>query len=101
MSAPTKTPPPTAAGATGAASVGEVAAAAETAGTGYAGRSGRLAEEYAALRRGCGLAAPSTADGADTMEMVGPDRHRFLNAYVTCEVKGLTVGQGTRSEERR
>ncbi len=27
--------------------------------------------------------------------MIGPDRHRFLNAYVTCEVKGLAAGQGT------
>jgi folate-binding protein YgfZ len=27
--------------------------------------------------------------------MLGPDRHRFLNAYVTCEVKGLAPGQGT------
>lgn len=59
------------------------------------GRPGRLAEEYAALRRGCGLADLSSADGADTMEMIGPDRHRFLNAYVTCEVKGLAAGQGT------
>ncbi len=59
------------------------------------GRPGRLAEEYAALRRGCGLAIRSSADGADTMEMIGPDRHRFLNAYVTCEVKGLAAGQGT------
>ena len=95
MSAPTKTPAPTAAGGTGAASAGGVTAAVETAGAGDAGRSGRLAEEYAALRRGCGLATRSSADGADTMEMVGPDRHRFLNAYVTCEVKGLAAGQGT------
>ena len=27
--------------------------------------------------------------------MIGPDRHRFLNAYVTCEIKGLAAGQGT------
>lgn len=95
MSAPTKTPAPIAAGATGAASAGGVTGAAGAAAAGDAGRSGRLAEEYAALRRGCGLAAPSPADGADTMEMIGPDRHRFLNAYVTCEVKGLAAGQGT------
>ena len=69
--------------------------AGSAAGAGGAGRPGRLVEEYAALRRGCGLAATSTAGGADTMEMIGPDRHRFLNAYVTCEIKGLTVGQGT------
>jgi folate-binding protein YgfZ len=95
MSAPTKTPAPTAAGGTGAASAGGVTAAEAIEGAGDAGRSGRLAEEYAALRRGCGLAVPSPADGADTMEMIGPDRHRFLNAYVTCEVKGLAAGQGT------
>jgi folate-binding protein YgfZ len=86
MSAPTKPPAPT------AASAGGVTA---SAGAGDASRSGRLAEEYAALRRGCGIAARSFADGAETMEMIGPDRHRFLNAYVTCEVKGLAVGQGT------
>jgi len=64
-------------------------------GAGSAGRPGQLAEEYEALRRGCGLATRYAADGADTMEMLGPDRHRFLNAYVTCEVKGLAAGQGT------
>src|ERR1700688_570020 len=101
MNATTKTPAPTAAGTAGAASAreatgaGGAAGAVGTAGAGEAGRPGRLAEEYAAIRRGCGLAARSPAAGADTMEMIGPDRHRFLNAYVTCEVKGLAVGQGT------
>jgi folate-binding protein YgfZ len=95
MSTTTKTPAPTAAGAAGAASAGGVAGAVGAAGAEDAGRSGRLAEEYAALRGGCGLAAPSSADAVDTMEMIGPDRHRFLNAYVTCEVKGLAAGQGT------
>jgi folate-binding protein YgfZ len=96
MSAPTKTPAPTVAAATGAASAGGATGAqGATAGAGDAGRPGRLAEEYAAIRRGCGLAARPPAAGADTMEMIGPDRHRFLNAYVTCEVKGLAVGQGT------
>src|SRR6202158_1508244 len=76
----TNTPAPMAAGGSGA---------------GSAGRPGQLAEEYEALRRGCGLATRYAADGADTMEMLGPDRHRFLNAYVTCEVKGLAAGQGT------
>jgi folate-binding protein YgfZ len=94
MSAPTKTPTPAAAGATGAASAGG-ATGVGAAGAGNAGRPGRLAEEYAALRLGCGFAARSSADGADTMEMLGPDRHRFLNAYVTCELKGLPPGQGT------
>jgi folate-binding protein YgfZ len=28
------------------------------------------------------------------MELLGADRQRFLNAYVTCEVKALAVGQG-------
>jgi len=89
MSAPTKTLAPAAAGATGAAGAGGAAD------FGEAGRPGRFAEEYEALRRGCGLVARVSADGADTMEMLGPDRHRFLNAYVTCEVKGLAAGQGT------
>lgn len=101
MNAPTKTSAPAGAGATGDAgaagaggatgATGAVAAS----GAGNASRSGQLAEEYAALRRGCGLAAQSSVDGSDTMEMTGPDRHRFLNAYVTCEVKGLAAGQGT------
>jgi len=95
MSAPTKTPVPTVSGATGAESLAGAEGATGEAGAGEAGRPGRLAEEYAALRRGCGLAARSSVDGADTMEMIGPDRHRFLNAYVTCEVKGLAAGQGT------
>jgi folate-binding protein YgfZ len=79
----TDTPAPAAAG------VGSAA------GAGGTGHPGHLAEEYEALRRGCGLASRVAADGADTMEMLGPDRHRFLNAYVTCEVKGLAPGQGT------
>src|SRR6202049_1851961 len=98
MTAPTKTPAPTAAGAASAGGVAGAEGATGalgTAGAGDAGRRGRLAEEYAAIRRGCGLAARSPAAGADTMEMIGPDRHRFLNAYVTCEFKGLAAGQGT------
>jgi len=42
------------------------------------------------LRHGCGLADRT----CDRLEMLGADRERFLNAYVTCEVKGLTAGQG-------
>jgi tRNA-modifying protein YgfZ len=49
------------------------------------------ADEYAALRQGCGLADRSGAGG---MEMAGADRLRFLHAYVTCEVKALAAGQG-------
>src|SRR5258708_18554610 len=54
-------------------------------------RYGSVAEEVRALRGGCGL-----ADGSWTgrLELLGADRHRFLNAYVTCEVKGLAPGEG-------
>lgn len=48
--------------------------------------------EYRALREGCGLADSSTAPGR--IEIVGPDRLRFLNAYVTCDVKSLAPGDG-------
>lgn len=51
-----------------------------------------LADEYRALRNGCGLLDRSEAVGR--LELVGADRHRFLNAYVTCDVKALTPGQG-------
>jgi folate-binding protein YgfZ len=50
-----------------------------------------LDTEYAALRHGCGLIDRSWVD---RMEMLGADRQRFLNAYVTCDVKGLAAGQG-------
>ncbi|MBV8200079.1 MAG: folate-binding protein YgfZ [Acidobacteria bacterium] len=50
-----------------------------------------LATEYEALRHGCGLAVRS---GSDRLEVLGDDRQRFLNAYVTCQVKGLAAGQG-------
>jgi len=46
--------------------------------------------EYKALRRGCGLADRSSAG---RLELLGEDRHRFLNAYVTCDVKSLAAGQ--------
>lgn len=51
-----------------------------------------LADEYRALRSGCGLLDRSEAVGR--LELVGADRHRFLNAYVTCDVKALAPGQG-------
>jgi folate-binding protein YgfZ len=51
-----------------------------------------LLAEYEALRHGCGLADRS---GAGRLEMLGADRQRFLNAYVTCDVKGLAAGQGS------
>jgi folate-binding protein YgfZ len=54
-------------------------------------RYGSLQAEYEALRQGCGLADRSWIG---RLEMLGADRLRFLNAYVTCEVKGLAPGQG-------
>jgi folate-binding protein YgfZ len=68
----------------------ETNAPASTVAAGAAG-AGPISREYEALRHGCGLADGA---GADRLEMLGADRHRFLNAYVTCEVKGLAVGQG-------
>jgi folate-binding protein YgfZ len=49
------------------------------------------AEEYSALHEGCGLADRS---GMGRLEILGADRHRFLNAYVTCDVKSLQPGEG-------
>lgn len=40
---------------------------------------------------GCGLVDRSWTG---RLELLGADRHRFLNAYVTCEVKGLAPGYG-------
>jgi folate-binding protein YgfZ len=54
-------------------------------------RYGDLAAEYEALRHGCGLADRSWVD---RLEMLGADRGRFLNAYVTCDVRELPAGQG-------
>jgi folate-binding protein YgfZ len=50
-----------------------------------------LPDQYRSLREGCGL-----ADRSDLgrLEILGADRHRFLNAYVTCEVKDLAPGDG-------
>lgn len=49
------------------------------------------AEEYRALREGCGLAGRSWMG---RLEILGADRHRFLNGYVTCDVKSLAPGEG-------
>jgi folate-binding protein YgfZ len=49
------------------------------------------AEEHRALREGCGLADRSWMG---RLEILGADRHRFLNAYVTCDVKSLAPGEG-------
>jgi folate-binding protein YgfZ len=48
-------------------------------------------DEYRSLREGCGLADRSSMG---RLEILGADRHRFLNAYVTCEVKELAPGDG-------
>lgn len=50
-----------------------------------------VTDEYRALREGCGLADLSQKG---RLELVGADRHRFLNGYITCDVKGLAPGQG-------
>ena len=50
-----------------------------------------IAEEYRALREGCGLADRSWTG---RLEVLGADRQRFLNAYVTCDVKSLAPGEG-------
>jgi len=54
-------------------------------------RYGPPAEEYRALREGCGLADRSWTG---RLEILGADRHRFLNAYITCDVKTLEPGEG-------
>jgi len=52
---------------------------------------GSVGEEYRALRQGCGLADRSWMG---RVEILGADRLRFLNAYVTCDVKTLAPGGG-------
>src|SRR5262249_49507548 len=53
--------------------------------------SGTLADDYAALRHGCGLADRSATG---RLALAGADRQRFLNGQVTCDVKGLAPGAG-------
>ncbi|HEX6199253.1 MAG TPA: glycine cleavage T C-terminal barrel domain-containing protein [Thermoanaerobaculia bacterium] len=52
---------------------------------------GAVPEEVEVLRTGCGLVDRSWID---VLELVGPDRERFLNGLVTCEVRGLGDGGG-------
>ncbi len=54
-------------------------------------RYSSMPEEVRAVREGCGLVDRSWTG---RLELLGADRHRFLNAYVTCEVKGLGAGHG-------
>jgi folate-binding protein YgfZ len=50
-----------------------------------------IGKEVDLLRQRCALAdRPWT----EILELRGADRQRFLNAYVTCDVKGLAAGQG-------
>jgi tRNA-modifying protein YgfZ len=48
-------------------------------------------EGYEALRGGCALVERSWVG---RLEVLGADRQRFLNAYLTCDVKGLAPGGG-------
>ncbi|HWM89921.1 MAG TPA: glycine cleavage T C-terminal barrel domain-containing protein [Thermoanaerobaculia bacterium] len=50
-----------------------------------------IEEEYRALREGAGITELSWRGG---LELLGPDRLRFLHNYVTCDVKGLAPGMG-------
>ena len=50
-----------------------------------------LEKQYRALREGCGLMDRAAAG---RLELLGADRQRFLNAYITCDVKGLAPGEG-------
>ncbi len=54
-------------------------------------RYGSVDDEYRALREGCGLVDRSYHD---RIEILGADRHRFLNGYITCDIKGLSPGSG-------
>jgi folate-binding protein YgfZ len=50
-----------------------------------------IADQYRALREGCAVVDRSAAG---RIELLGADRQRFANAYLTCEVKGLVPGSG-------
>lgn len=52
---------------------------------------GSTADEHRALREGCGVADLSWRG---LLEVTGRDRQRFLNAYITCDVKTIAPGQG-------
>lgn len=64
----------------------------EATGFEVAAHYGSSASEAATLRERCGLADLSWQG---RLEVAGPDRLRFLHAYTTCDVKGLTPGTGT------
>src|SRR6185436_13987334 len=51
-----------------------------------------LEAEHRALRETCAVVDRSSMAGR--IELTGADRQRFANAYLTCEVKGLSPGSG-------
>lgn len=53
---------------------------------------GDPAAEHRALTAACGLVDLGWLEG---VRISGPDRHRFLNAYLTCDVAALEPGRGT------
>jgi folate-binding protein YgfZ len=65
---------------------------AEYFGTLLPARLGEFAEEYAALRRSVALV---DANFRATFSFAGPDRHRYLNALLTSNVRDLKPGQGS------
>ncbi|HKH43932.1 MAG TPA: glycine cleavage T C-terminal barrel domain-containing protein [Thermoanaerobaculia bacterium] len=50
-----------------------------------------IEDQYRALREGCAVVERSWAG---RIELLGADRQRFANAYLTCEVKSLAPGHG-------
>ena len=54
-------------------------------------RFGEFAEEYSALRRAVALV---DTNFRAAFSFAGPDRHRYLNALLTSNVRDLKVGQG-------
>jgi folate-binding protein YgfZ len=60
-------------------------------GTQLPARFGEFAEEYAALRRTVALV---DTNFRATFSFAGPDRHRYLNALLTSNVRDLKPGQG-------
>ena len=55
-------------------------------------RFGEFAAEYAALRRAVALV---DTNYRAVFSFTGPDRHRYLNALLTSNVRDLKPGQGT------
>ena len=61
-------------------------------GTRLPARFGEFAEEYSALRRAVALV---DTNFRATFSFAGPDRHRYLNALLTSNVRDLKPSQGT------